>query len=139
MNQTITLSAWLNDEMAKMPLSAQSIRFCDSLCIDESPESSEFITQRTVPQGSWSLDTETGLISFTPMRDWHGTVSINYAIWATDGKMAHSTVTVVIRPPQEAPQVLADSGFSNPQLFVMSLLMLLVGVGLTMQNGRRSI
>jgi CshA-type fibril repeat protein len=137
MNQTITLSAWLNDEMAEAQLSATSIRFCDSLCLTADGEDGTYLTERTVAEGTWSLDPNTGIISFTPMRDWHGTVSINYAIWATDGKLAHSSVTVVIQPPQLAQEALADTGFTSQQLFFWAVLMLMVGAGIVRQGGRK--
>jgi CshA-type fibril repeat protein len=135
-NKTITLSAWLNDKMADSPLTPESIRFCKSLCLDSGDAAGEYLTEHVVPEGTWSIDLETGLIYFTPVLDWHGSVSINYAIWSSDAKMAHSTVTVVISPPQ-LQETLADTGFTSQQQFVWAALLTLVGFGLIKQSGRR--
>jgi CshA-type fibril repeat protein len=135
-NKTITLSAWLNDQMADSPLTPESIRFCKSLCLDSGDAAGEYLTEHVVPEGTWSIDLETGLIHFTPVLDWHGSVSINYAIWSSDAKMAHSTVTVVISPPP-LQETLADTGFTSQQQFVWAALLMLVGFGLIKQSGRR--
>jgi hypothetical protein len=95
-----------------------------------------YMMEHTVTEGVWSLDPNSGLISFMPALDWHGTVSINYAIWDIDGKMAHSKVTVVIEAPVNQP-VLADTGFAGGQ-FLASIFLFALGFGLLRRNARLS-
>jgi CshA-type fibril repeat protein len=135
LNKMITVSAWLNDLRADADFDPQSIRFCSGACSLDAAEAS-YMMEHTVTEGVWSLDPNSGLISFMPALDWHGTVSINYAIWDLDGKMAHSKVTVVIEAPVNQP-VLADTGFAGGQ-FLASIFLIALGFGLLRRNVRLS-
>ena len=62
-------------------------------------------------QGTWSINTSTGAITFTPLPDYTGPVSdISYIVEDNDGATTGSaTVSVTISSVNDAPVALADS------------------------------
>jgi CshA-type fibril repeat protein len=129
-NTMLLFAPNLNDIPADAELDPKSLMLCLEACDSEVSESQLlYALQKQVPEGQWSVDKETGNVQFMPTKDWFGTVSINYAIWSLDGKMAHSTITVVIEAPETIVE-LADTGFDQLQLFVAGVLFLVFGTAL---------
>lgn len=61
------------------------------------------VTSLIVPdKGTWTVDTTTGNVIFTPVTGFSGTVAAPYEITDSDGNTAASTVTVTIAPPPRA-------------------------------------
>jgi CshA-type fibril repeat protein len=129
-NSMVVFTPETNDLEADTELDPKSIMLCVSACDAEVAEANlQLVLQQSVPEGEWSVDPSTGQVTFMPAKDWFGTVKINYVIWALDGKMAHSTITVVIEAPETIVE-LADTGFDQLQLFIAGVLFLVFGTAL---------
>jgi CshA-type fibril repeat protein len=129
-NSMVVFTPETNDLEADTELDPKSIMLCVSTCDAEVAEANlQLVLQQSVPEGEWSVDPSTGQVTFMPAKDWFGTVKINYVIWALDGKMADSTITVVIEAPETIVE-LADTGFDQLQLFIAGVLFLVFGTAL---------
>ena len=62
-------------------------------------------------QGTWSVNTTTGAITFTPLPDYDGPVTdITYTVDDNNGVTSSpATVSVTITPVNDVPTALADS------------------------------
>ncbi|MBT1706570.1 Ig-like domain-containing protein, partial [Chryseosolibacter indicus] len=63
--------------------------------------------------GSWSVD-NTGLVTYTPATDFHGTASITYTVKDNSGTLSKAgTITITVTPANDAPVAVNDSKTTN--------------------------
>jgi LPXTG-site transpeptidase (sortase) family protein len=107
LNKNIVLTPATNDNAGSFSLSPTSIVLCNGSCVVAGP-----ILQTQVvstPQGKWSIQSGSSVVTFTPNWNWHGTTKISYVIFDSFGQRATSTITVAIGAPP-LPKVLVYTG-----------------------------
>jgi LPXTG-site transpeptidase (sortase) family protein len=107
LNKNIVLTPATNDNAGSFSLSPTSIVLCNGSCVVAGP-----ILQTQVvstPQGKWSIQSGSSVVTFTPNWNWHGTTKISYVIFDSFGQRATSTITVQIGAPP-LPKVLVYTG-----------------------------
>jgi CshA-type fibril repeat protein len=84
---------------AGIPLVATSVKLCGIDPI-ETPNNCTQTTLSVAGKGNFSVDTQTGFVSFTPIDTFHGTVPpVNYIVADTLGRVTTSQINIVVLPP----------------------------------------
>jgi hypothetical protein len=129
MNKPITLSPVTNDIKAGAELIPTSIVLCTTDCNT---------TANTVETkvGVWSVDSATGNVTFTPVKNWFGRASLGYFIFDAAGNKVKSTLTVII-PKARGEGELAYTGVNEFTVPLASLAALLIVIGLWLRRRTR--
>ena len=96
-----------NDLEGSYSLSPTSVVLCAGSCVDIEPMQQTQVI--STPQGKWSIQAGSRVVTFTPNWNWHGTTKISYVIFDSFGQSAASTITVTIAAPP-LPTVLVYTG-----------------------------
>jgi hypothetical protein len=126
MNTPITLAPVSNDVKAGAELIPTSIVLCTSNC-----DSTASTVETKV--GVWAVDSATGNVTFTPVKNWFGRASLGYFIWDAAGNKVQSTLTVII-PKARGEGELAYTGVNEFTWPLASLAGLLVVIGLLLRR-----
>ena len=62
------------------------------------PVGHALVTRAAVKQGTWTLATATGAVTFAPKPGYVGTVNVGFEVTSSGGLVSSSTVTVVVLP-----------------------------------------
>jgi len=116
-NETVTVNVKHNDA-SQMPLDRTSIRLIDA-------SGDEVTTLDVEGKGTWDVDTDTGNVSFNPVDDFAGRVSVAYHVKDNCGKVSNSA-RVTITYNATCSNV-TDSGTTLGTLSML-ILMILTGV-----------
>jgi CshA-type fibril repeat protein len=111
-NQAVTVKPVSNDIKAEAPLIPTTIALCLSDCSklatgapNETPSNPPIATA----QGVWTVNANTGDVTFMPVKNWFGRASIGYVMYDTLGNPVISKITVVI-PGSKLPVELVYTG-----------------------------
>jgi CshA-type fibril repeat protein len=91
----VTVSPWTNDTAGSYALRPGSILLCGS------GETAPACTKTTVTiagQGTFSVDTSTGVVTFTPESGFTGTSSVPYRILDWNGAATNAVITITVNP-----------------------------------------
>jgi gliding motility-associated-like protein len=88
--------------------------------IDLDPTTAGQQTTLTTANGTWSLNTITGDVTFSPSSNFNGTASINYTIQDNSGLASNSaSLTVIVTPVNDAPNAVDDNASTNEDTAVL--------------------
>jgi LPXTG-site transpeptidase (sortase) family protein len=109
LNEEIVFTPWVNDVAGSEPLIPGTL----TLCLFECPSSAS-VSLRLIEtnKGFWSVKENSNLVVFTPNWNWHGTISVTYAIFDAAGNRAVATITAVIRAPK-LPEALVFTDYGS--------------------------
>jgi LPXTG-site transpeptidase (sortase) family protein len=107
LNQNTFFTPAINDTPGSFSLSPTSIVLCAVSCVGIEPRQQNQVV--STPQGKWSIQSGSRVVTFTPNWNWHGTTNISYVIFDSSGQRASSTITVIIKAPP-LPTVLVYTG-----------------------------
>lgn len=90
------------------------------------------VTSLTTPEGTFVVDTATGIVTFTPADGFTGTTPpVTYRITDTSGQQGEGTFTVEVTAAAAAPaDSLAATGADSNGLVVTAAALLLAGAGI---------
>jgi LPXTG-site transpeptidase (sortase) family protein len=95
MNVAVSLDPTPNDIAGTFPLVAKSVRLCAANeAIGQCTSTS--VTNAT---GTFTVNTATGIVTFTPKAGWTGVTKVPYIVLDTFGLIAPAYITVTIVPP----------------------------------------
>ena len=103
----VNISPWTNDTAGSYALRPGSILLCAS------GETAPACTQTTVTiagQGTFSVDTSTGIVTFTPVSGFTGTATVPYRILDWNGSATNAVITVTVNA---APSSSGNSGTND--------------------------
>jgi gliding motility-associated-like protein len=87
----------------------------DVSTIDLDPNTAGQQTSFTSAEGTWSVDTISGDVTFTPADDYNGTAAISYTIEDNGGATSNEgVISVLVNPINDAP-VAGDDAFSTDE------------------------
>ena len=98
MGTPVSVDPFDNDVAGSFDLRNSSILLCapgETVCLRT--------TVRIPGQGTFSVDTATGRVTFVPLPDFVGTASVPYRILDTDGNSARATITITVDPLPDLP------------------------------------
>jgi LPXTG-site transpeptidase (sortase) family protein len=107
LNQNSYFTPVKNDLPGSFSFSPTSIVLCAGSCVGIEPKQDTQVVAS--PQGKWSIQSGSSVVTFTPNWNWHGITKISYVIFDSFGQRASSTITVNIAPPP-LPKVLVYTG-----------------------------
>jgi LPXTG-site transpeptidase (sortase) family protein len=117
-----------NDKPGTATLSATSIVLCAGSCVN---------VQRVVglqivstPQGKWSIQSGSAVVTFTPNWNWHGSTKISYVIFDELDQQTESIIKVTIAAPAMPKELvytgvgpkLTSTATSNPPTLPKKLM-----------------
>jgi CshA-type fibril repeat protein len=110
--ESVVLDPIANDSSDGQGLIASSLRLCAIGSV--SPECAA--TQVSVPQGVWSIDTDTGQVTFTPAPGFTGSVDMPYQVVSLAGEIVESVMTVWITDTPIAEDDASSGPLNTPQI-----------------------
>ena len=115
-NKALFFAPWVNDVRGSGLLVPGTL----VICLESCPTSiSEPVRQIQTNKGLWSIQAASNAVVFSPNWNWHGTVTVTYAIFDASGNRAVSTITVVINAPK-MPAALVYTEY-GPKLIAVPL------------------
>lgn len=136
----VTINPVDNDAPGENPFDPSTVRLID-------PETNTPTTQVVVPgQGTWTVDTETGLVTFVPEPEFSGDASITYEVTDTAGNTVTETITVTVEgittvggitEPAPAPGGSSLPRTGGPFAPLTALAIALTGFGAVLLTGSR--
>ena len=107
LNQSTSFRPAANDKAGSATLSATSIVLCTGSCVNV--QRVEGLQIVSTPQGKWSIQSGSSLVTFTPNWNWHGSTKISYVIFDELEQQTESIIKVSIAAPP-MPEVLVYTG-----------------------------
>jgi LPXTG-motif cell wall-anchored protein len=122
-----------NDKPGAVPLDPKTIRLCGATEI--SPACTQ--TSVTTLDGTYTVNTKTGHVTFTPRAGFTGKATIPYVISDTLGKKANANLIITVKESAQTPVVkpvvdkpeLPKTGGTRPDLLLLLGILALVGAG----------
>jgi hypothetical protein len=130
-----------NDKPGSAPLNPRTIRLCSA--IEIAPSCTQ--TSVTTLDGTYTVDTKTGHVTFTPRDGFIGQATIPYVIHDTLSKITNSNIIItveetaeVVVPVAKKTKVgLAKTGGARPDLLLLLGLVAIAGAGGLRVLGRK--
>ena len=107
LNQSTSFRPAANDKPGSATLSSTSIVLCTGSCVNV--QRVEGLQIVSTPQGKWSIQSGSSLVTFTPNWNWHGSTKISYVIFDELEQQTESIIKVSIAAPP-MPEVLVYTG-----------------------------
>ena len=95
MNVPVSLDPTPNDVQGSLPLVAKTVRLCTSSEALGSCASTS-VTNKT---GTFTVDVNSGIVTFTPTPGWTGVSKVPYIVRDSSGLIAPAFITITITPP----------------------------------------
>jgi LPXTG-site transpeptidase (sortase) family protein len=110
-NTPVTIKPIANDIKATVPLMPTTLALCVTNCAVLAAAGPAAPVAKPIPakEGTWSVESTTGNVTFTPVKSWFGRASIKYVVFDQAGNPVISTITVVI-PKPKLPKTLVYTG-----------------------------
>lgn len=100
-NEVVTLNVLANDQNTTDPLDKTSVRLID-------PSGNEVERLYVPSEGTWTVDTMTGEVTFDPDMDFSGDATITYVVREINGDVSNEATITIVYPGSGFPIIARD-------------------------------